>query len=309
MNRIEFDMKPERPYSLSRTAERLVRFTQLVDRMDSEGGYNRCLHLNGTLALMRVVQTGSVARAMLHVTLIGEAVEETAARVAAEGVIRRSLGVGCKLRHFYRTFGEDPLLAESIRTHRGLSLCGGVTLFEAVLTSILAQQVNLKFAYSIYEEIARRYGERLEVDGETFIAFPTPERISRVREPTLRNLKLSGAKAGAIHRIAAAFATGKLVETELEKLSDEEIIARLVAYKGIGRWTAETAMMRGLGRVDVFPAGDLGVIKKIAVEMLGRTEKATEAEMRAFSERWRPFRSLALIYAYAILYGMQPAKD
>ena len=62
-------------------------------------------------------------------------------------------------------------------------------------------------------------------------------------------------------------------------------------------------MMRGLGRVDIFPAGDLGVIKKIAVEMLGRTEKVTEAEMREFSERWRPHRSLALIYAYATLYS------
>lgn len=270
--------------------------------MDPAGRYSRCLHLNGNLALLRVTQSGAASAAMLHVTLVGQAVCESASRDSAERFVRRSLGAGCKLRPFYRSFRDDPLLAAPIRAHHGMSLCGGATLFEAMLTSILAQQVNLKFAYSIYEVLARRYGERLEIDGETFIAFPTPERIARIRETSLRNMKLSGAKAGAIHRIAAAFATRELVETEIDKLEDEEVVERLVAYKGIGRWTAETSLMRGLGRVDIFPAGDLGVIKKLAAEVLDGTGKATEAAMREFSERWRPYRSLALIYAYAVLY-------
>ena len=303
VKQIQFDLIPERPYSLARTAARLVRFTQVVDRMDADGQYCRCLHLAGELTLMSVSQSGSAAKATLHVTLTGIAPGGDAARAAAERVVRRSLGAGCKLRSFYRALGDDPLLAKAIRAHRGMSLCGGATLFEAMLTSILAQQVNLKFAYSIYTEFARRYGERLEVEGETYVAFPTAERIARVRESTLRNFRLSAAKAGAIHRIAAAFASGELDAARLDALPDEAVIERLVAYKGIGRWTAETSMMRGMGRVDIFPAGDLGVIKKIAVEMLGRTEAASEAEMREFSERWRPHRSLALIYAYKVLYG------
>jgi DNA-3-methyladenine glycosylase II len=305
MDLIEFELKPERPYSLARTAARLIRFTQVVDQIDDDDRYSRCLHLAGKPTLLSVVQSGSAARAMLHVTLQGDAVADPAARDGAERFVRRSLGAGCKLRHFYKAFGDDPLLAASIRANRGMSLCGGATLFEAMLTSILAQQVNLIFAYSIYQALTLRYGERMEVDGKGFIAFPTAERIARVRESTLRNFKLSGAKAGAISRIAKGFATGELEEKELDALADEEVIERLVAYKGIGRWTAETSMMRGLCRVDIFPAGDLGVIKKIAVEMLGRTGKATEAEMRAFAERWRPHRSLALIYAYAVLYSME----
>jgi DNA-3-methyladenine glycosylase II len=303
VKRIQFDLIPERPYSLARTAERLVRFTQLVDRMDADGQYRRCLHLAGELVLMSVSQSGSAAKATLHVTLTGIALDGDATQLAAERVVRRSLGAGCKLRPFYLALGHDPLLAKSIRAHRGMALCGGATLFEAMLTSILAQQVNLKFAYSIYDELVLRYGERLEVDGETFTAFPTAARVARVQESTLRNFRLSGAKAGAIHRIARAFASGELDEASLDELPDEAVIEQLVAYKGIGRWTAETSIMRGLGRVDIFPAGDLGVIKKIAVEMLGRTETASEAEMREFSERWRPHRSLALIYAYKVLYG------
>lgn len=303
MKRIEFDFKPERPYSLSRSVARLVRFSQLVDRMNDAGRYSRCLYLNGEPTLMTVTQSGSAARALLHVTLVGGSGDENSARADAERIVRRSLGAGCPLRPFYRAFRDDALLAGSIRANQGMSLCGGVTLFEAMLTCVLAQQVNLTFAYSIYEALVRRYGERLDVGGESFIAFPTAERIARVRQTTLRNFRLSNAKAGTIRRIARAFATRELDEAELDELSDEAVVERLVAYKGIGRWTAETAMMRGLGRLDVFPAGDLGVVKKMAVEMLGRKEAASEEEMRTFSQRWRPYRSLALIYSYAILYA------
>jgi len=304
-----FELKPERPYSLARTASRLIRFSTLVDRIDEKGGYSRCLRLDGRLALLHVRQTAPPSRAVLEVSLRGEGVRAKAVVEEAERVVRRMLGADCKLRAFYSALGNDPFLADSIKAHRGMSLCGGPTLFETIVTSILAQQVNLRFAYSIYETLTRRYGERFAVDGETRLAFPTPERLARVRIETLRGFKLSAAKAGTIHRMARAFARGELEERELEGLSDDEVIERLVAYKGIGRWTAETSLMRGLGRIDVFPAGDLGVVKKLAIEMLGREEVAKEAEMRDFSRRWRPYRSLALIYAYATYYRAPSSRD
>ena len=303
MHRTAFELKPARPYSLSETVARLVRFTTLVDRWTEDGEYSRCLFLDDALTLIAVRQSGTPARAMLHVSLLSEKAATPAALEQAEAFVRRSLGAACDLKSFYRSLRDDELLAESIRAHHGMALCGGASFFEAIVTTVLAQQVNLKFAYSIYDALTSRYGERLKVDGEERIAFPTAARISRVRDATLRNFKLTGGKAGAIALIAKAIAKGELDAAQLAELSDEEVILRLVAYKGIGRWTAETAMIRGLGRIDVFPAGDLGVVKKIAMDMLGRTEVAREDEMREFSERWRPYRSLALIYAYASMYN------
>ena len=305
MQRVEFDLTPERPYSLSQTVARLVRFTTLVDRMTDDGEYSRCLHLNNELALMRVNQVGPPSRATLQVTLHGEHVRNRGVREHAERIVRRSLGAGCKLALFYQGFRNDPLLADSVRAHHGMALCGGATLFESMVTSIFAQQVNLKFAYSIYDELTNRYGDTIEVEGETRVAFPRPARLARVRESTFHNMRLTKAKSGTIVRMAKAFAKGELDEDKLGALPDEDVIEQLVAYKGIGRWTAETSLIRGLGRLDVFPAGDLGVVKKIAIDMLGRSKVASEAEMRDFSERWRPYRSLALIYAYAVLYGDQ----
>jgi DNA-3-methyladenine glycosylase II len=102
-------------------------------------------------------------------------------------------------------------------------------------------------------------------------------------------------------RLGQAFASGALREDDLAALPDEDVVERLIEIKGIGRWSAEIALLRGLARVDAFPAGDLGVVKYVAQGLLGKAEKASEADMRAFAERWRPYRGLALIYCYAEL--------
>ena len=111
----------------------------------------------------------------------------------------------------------------------------------------------------------------------------------------------SFSKATTLARIARAFRSGALDEASLRALPDEEVVERLCALKGIGRWTAETALLRGLGRLDAFPAGDLGVVKYVAQGLLGRDGAVPESDMRAFSERWRPYRALALTYCWAEL--------
>ncbi len=91
-------------------------------------------------------------------------------------------------------------------------------------------------------------------------------------------------------------------------MTDEEAIARLTDLPGVGRWTAEIGLLRGLGRPDIFPAGDLGVVKYLAQGLLGHPQRATEDAMRRFSQRWSPHRSLALVYAYAELARRKAAS-
>lgn len=117
----------------------------------------------------------------------------------------------------------------------------------------------------------------------------------------MRRFRLSDVKAKAILGLAEAFDAGALDESDLEIHDDEAAIERLTEFHGVGRWTAEIGLLRGLGRPDIFPAGDLGVVKYLAQGLLGRREKATEQAMRRFAARWRPWRSLALVYGYAEL--------
>jgi DNA-3-methyladenine glycosylase II len=174
-------------------------------------------------------------------------------------------------------------------------------LWEALLTAILSQQINLSFAYDIRRELALTFGRTARWNGETFVAFPRPESIAVQTPSALRRFRLSRAKARALAGVARSFADGTLVEEEIASLPEEAAIERLTAIPGVGRWTAEIALLRGLGRVDVFPAADLGVVKYLAQGLLGRKGLAREDDMRRYSERWRPYRGLALVYAYAEL--------
>jgi DNA-3-methyladenine glycosylase II len=295
---LELVYAPRGPYSLRHTRARYARHPDPVNAV-TQDGFARLVPAGRGHALVRVTQQGPPTRARLRVHVEGP--DDAAAQAAATRLVERVLGAGTDLRPFERSLGQDPLLRESLRAHRGLRVAGSFDLFEAVVGAVLTQQVNLAFAASIRSELARAFGARASFDGREWLAFPTAERIAAAGEERLRALRMTRAKAGTIHRLAVAMADGKLGESLLAPLDDEAAIAELVRWKGVGRWTAEIVLLRGLGRPDVFPAGDLAVVKRLARRWLADDRNATEAEMRTFSERWRPFRSLALVYGLEAL--------
>ena len=298
--RARFSVVPQRPYSLALTAERYTRFPEVVDRFDGTV-YRRFLPVGRGGALLSVAQVGTAARGVLEATLRGPQAGSPAARAAAERIVHFALGAAQPVAGFYRSFRADPVVGAAIRDFRGLRGAGVPSLWEGLVTAILAQQVNLHFAYDIRRELAETFGRRARFESETFIAFPTPESMAGETPAKLRRFRLSESKAKAIHGLARAFADGALAEGEIAALDDEAAIERLTGYRGVGRWTAEIALLRGLGRCDIFPAGDLGVVKYLAQGLLGNKEKAKEDAMRRFAQRWQPWRGLALVYGYAEL--------
>jgi DNA-3-methyladenine glycosylase II len=303
-----FRYTPRGPYSLAQTASRFTRWPEPVDRFDGIS-YRRLLPIGRSGVLMEVRQEGTISRSELRVTLEGEAARSPAARQAARRMVEIGLGARLDTRPFYRAFREDALIGGALRHARGLRIAGAASLWEALVTAVLSQQVNLVFAYDIRRELALAFGRRTRWRGETFVAFPLPERLARESERTLARFRLSRAKAGTLARLAKAFATQSLSEGEIDELPDDQAIERLVEIKGVGRWTAETALLRGLGRADVFPGGDLGVVKYVAMELLGHRARVTEKRMRQFADRWRPYRGLALVYAYAEIGRRRSRKD
>lgn len=299
-HRVDFVVVPERPYSLSLTAERYTRYPEIVDRFDGTA-YRRFLPIGRRGVLLCVAQRGAPGRAVLDGTLSGAEVDSPAAAEGARRVVEGALGAAQKIGGFYRAFSADMIIGAAVRDFRGLRVAGFPSLWEALVTAILAQQVNLFFAYDIRRELTETFGRRARFDGETFHAFPRPDALGAETPARLRRFRLSDAKARAILGLAEGFATGALAETEIAALDDEAAIERLTAFRGVGRWTAEIGLLRGLARPDIFPAGDLGVVKYLAQGLLGRRAKAKEDAMRRFAGRWAPWRSLALVYGYAEL--------
>ncbi len=291
---------PKRPYSLALTAERYTRFPEVVDHFEN-GVYRRLVPIGGGGVLVSVAQAGPDSRAMLEVRIEGRGAATPPALSAARRIVDGALGAAIDVAAFYRAHAGDPVLGAPIAAFRGLRAAGVPSLWEALVTAVLAQQVNLKFAYDIRRELSLAYGRRGRFSGETFVAFPAPEPLAAETLPRLRRFRLSRSKAVAIRGLARAFADGTLAEESLAPMSDEDAIARLTAFRGVGRWTAEIGLLRGLARTDIFPAGDLGVVKYLAQGLLGHPAKAREDDMRRFAERWAPHRGLALVYGYAEL--------
>ncbi len=295
-----FTLTPVPPYSLDLTAIRFARFKdEIVDRVQSKQ-YQRLLSVDGQLALATVTDLGTTAKPQLQVELQGPRKTDLN-RPEFASRLRHILCTDLDLKPFYRHIRTDELLGPVTPRFRGLKLPASPSIFESLVMAVLSQQVNLTFAYSIKRELVETFGEKWQTNGDTYYAFPRPERFAAETADDMRRFRLSGAKAATLVRLGEAFASGALIEEELAALQDEDVVERLIELKGIGRWSAEIALLRGLARPDAFPGGDLGVVKYLAQGLLGKSEKATEADMRAFAERWRPYRGLALIYCYAEL--------
>src|SRR5450432_3668685 len=223
--RVHFSVVPQRPYSLALTAERYTRFPEVVDRFDG-AVYRRFLPVGRGGALLSVEQVGTPAHAVLEVTLAGPRADSPAARAAAERIVHVALGAAQPVAPFYRSFRADPVVGAAIRDFRGLRGAGVPSLWEGLVTAILAQQVNLHFAYDIRRELSETFGKRARFESESFIAFPTPESMAGEAPATLRRFRLSESKAKAIHGLARAFSKGTLAEEEIAALGDEDAIER-----------------------------------------------------------------------------------
>ena len=162
--------------------------------------------------------------------------------------------------------------------------------YGALLRAIVGQQLSTKAARTIYGRILALF------EGST----PPPERLLEASEADLRAAGLSGRKVEYVRDLAAHVISGELELNRLGELSDEAVIAEIVAVRGLGRWTAEMFLIFHLERPDVLSGGDLGIRKAVQIEYRLR-EMPTPQRVLEIGEPWRPHRSLASLYLWESL--------
>ena len=161
--------------------------------------------------------------------------------------------------------------------------------YEALLQSIAYQSISGKAAATIFARV-----KALAANGK----IPTPQEMLRLRKPALRKAGLSGAKILAMKDLAQKTIAGVVPTLEQAKeMSDEELVERLVSVRGIGAWTVEMFLIFRLGRPDVLPIHDLGVKKGWSVAY-NKKHMPRPADLLAFGERWRPYRTVASWYLW-----------
>jgi DNA-3-methyladenine glycosylase II len=209
---------------------------------------------------------------------------------AIEAEVLRFLGAPFDLAGFRGWAVSDETLLRLVAALPGFRPPLQPSPFEALVTSITAQQVSLQSAAAIRSRFIERYG----VAYEHAHAFPARERVAQATEAELVAVGFSNRKAEYI----VGLARSDLDLEELAALPDEEVTARLVALRGLGEWTADWFLARHLARPHAWPAGDLGLRKAV------RAFYGDVPDVRSFAARFHPFENLS---AHYLLTGLRVA--
>jgi DNA-3-methyladenine glycosylase II len=254
-----YEVPVAEPYRLDLTVSVLRRLsTNLVDVLTPQGVYLRAL---GDALAPMLVRVSSQQRGTLFVTLEGE----RRGHLRALETVRRMLGTDRTLREFDLGAARIPWLRPLALRMRGVKPPRYPTLWEACVNAIVFQQVSIHAASAILRRYVVTLGSPIELrDGPTLHAFPDTEVTLRANDNVLRAAGLSTNKIAALRRVAETLVSGTLDERMLGERSSVEAAAMLRSIKGIGPWTATVVLLRGLGRLDVFPMNDSGVAGGLA---------------------------------------------
>ena len=188
---------------------------------------------------------------------------------------------------------QDKRLGAVIKKHGRCGLVDSRTHqpFASLVGTIVSQQLSGKAADTIFKRVIALVGgfEKL-----------TPDAILAVEVTALRGAGLSGQKVSYVRDLAERVRSGSLDLHALDDHDDESVITAITAVKGLGRWSAEMFLMFRLNRPDIFPVGDLGIVKGMQ-KLHGMKKRPSPKTMTRLAEVWRPYRSVAAWYLWRVL--------
>lgn len=182
---------------------------------------------------------------------------------------------------------------------------GGKSIFEALVRSIVYQQLSGKAAATIFARFIALFNKPTTSPGK--MKFPKPEEVLQMPFEKLRSAGLSGPKVTYIKDLAQKFADGTIKHKTLHIMSTEEVTAHLTQIKGVGVWTVHMLQIFTLGRLDVLPVGDLA-IQKGFMQVYGLKKLPNAKEMERLAAPWRNHASVASWYLWRAMDEAKPGK-
>ena len=285
------------PYNLEATVRLLQRTpANRIDRWE-DGRYQRAFQTSEGLRLVRVVNAGTVDEPDLTMEVVGGPLgDEPLARVTT--TVRWVLGLDEPAAPEKELAQLEPRAANVLARLRGFRPPAFPTVFDTCLAVLPFQQLSLEAGTAIMGRMVERFGPQLTLDGADWFDFPAPEVIADADEADLVEAGLSRAKAVAIRRLAEHALRGDLNRFRFDGLSSADARVGLQQFPGIGPWSAGLILLRGMRRMDVFPAGDSGAARSLT-RLLGLTSKLTIAEADAYADRFGGLRG----YLYYLCLG------
>jgi len=263
--------------------------------------YQRLILIGEQPALVSVAQTGTARTPRLEVQVTAKRLLHST-RFEVTRSLKRLLGIEIPLDEFYSLSQREVQLRALAFQFRGLKPPRFPSVFEALINGICCQQLSLHVGILLLNRLAATYGLSEEVFGIRFHAFPRPEDLERAEVGKLRAIGFSRGKASYLLHVSQSICRGELDLESLERCDRETAMQRLMAIPGVGRWTAEYVLLRGLGRLDSFPGDDVGARNNLA-RWLRLDESLDYRRVRELLKRWEPYAGL--IYFHLLLWRLE----
>lgn len=297
MNSMTFSLEPVPPFRLDFTVWALRRQPDnLIDGWDGQT-YRRVMVLRGRPVRVAVTQVAPSESPRIKVTVAGARLTRDL-KPAVTAALERLLGIRVDLTGFYRFASQDAKLESLVQRFRGLKPPRFQTVFETLTNAIACQQVTLLLGIRLLSRLAGTYGLSVAEPDSLAHAFPCPESLVRRRVSSLRRIGFSRQKARALIEVARTVAGKHLERNALEALDDAAAVQHLCELRGVGRWSAEYVLLRGLGRLHVFPGDDVGARNHLQ-RWLGLKKPLDYDGVNRAIRDWSPYGGL--VYFHLLL--------
>jgi DNA-3-methyladenine glycosylase II len=220
-------------------------------------------------------------------------------------VLQRMLGFSLDLSGFYALAQNDQTIPLLVQRFLGMKPPRFPSLFEAFLNAFACQQVTLDVGLMLLNRLTETYGLQFTDNQAVYHAFPRPEEIATASVEDLRALGFSRQKARAMLELATRLTQEPHYLSLLEGMNNEEVRSTVLSMRGVGRWTTEYVLLRGLGRLETFPGDDVGAQNNLQ-RLLHLAEKPTYETIKALTAAWQPYAGL--IYFHLLLDALEKQR-
>lgn len=302
---VVFDVRPLPPFRLDLTVWTLRRRPEnVIDRWDGSTYRRVLVSDDGSPFEVAVSQSAPPEQPRLTVELEG-AVDGASTEAYTRAALDRLLGLQIDMHRFHRVASQDGDLRALAFQFRGFKPPRFATCFEALVNAMACQQISLNVGIQVLSRLVERYGRALQTEAGTFHAFPRPRELAEADHDELRKMGFSHQKARYITGLAQAVESRQLDLHELEALDDGHALDRLLKINGVGRWTAEYCLLRGLGRTHIFPADDVGARRNLQSWLHLRSPMKYEDLRRALAP-WHGYEGL--VYFHLLLRSLEEKR-
>ena len=279
---------PIPPYDFARTIE--ASRTLFVMSAIVNGAFRRMLRLGETLALIEVVSIGTVTEPQLEARLL--AANGTLDEAALWAKVRRVFNVEADLKPFYERAQRDPVLAQTTELLYGLHSLQADSLFEALALTMIEQQIALRMAQTAERWLLNWGAESMVYEDETYYAFPRPEQIAAASVDDLTPLKITFARMRRLIDLAKAAETLEVLRDQPAEIAYD----KLIAFKGVGHWTAAWTLIRAQGHTTYVGAADVALRAAVNSYYFGQNGRAEVALVAQTFAQYGEFSGIAAFY-------------